>query len=359
MVQATESEELIVRDPAEGEKNEPPIEYLITVYPADFTLEVLYAKMKKGGIVFPEFQRNYVWNIRQASRLIESFIMGLPVPPIFLYTDETEKKIVIDGRQRLQSIRYFFDGVFGESDSNPKVFRLDGINEKSPLSKKRFVDLDSVIQERLQNAVLRTMVVTQHKPNDATSMYHIFERLNTGGTKLTDQEVRNAVYYGDFSKFLNKINKYSNWRAILGKTNPDQKQKDTQLILRYMSLYHGSANYKKPMRDFLSKFMETHRYPENSFLEQEKCRFEKTCDLIIKHLGSKRPLNSSGPLNAAVFDAIFVAFAKNCNSIPEDISGRIKSLVQNKEFIELVDSATTDPLTVNKRLRMANSTLFK
>ena len=347
-----------MQDPAEDEQNDPPVEYSITVYPADFTLEVLHNKINKNTIIFPEFQRNYVWNIKQASRLIESFIIGLPVPQIFLYTDENGKMRVIDGRQRLQSINYFFKGIFVDPRGIEKKFQLDGLNKHSPLFEKCFEDLSSRHQELLQNAVLRAMVVNQHKPDDTTSMYHIFERLNTGGTKLTDQEVRNAVYHGSFSKFLNSINYYHNWRIILGKENPDKKQRDKQLILRYMSLYHESKNYTKPMRDFLSTFMKKYRNPSKEFLRQERERFEATCDLIIKHLGTKRPLNPTRPLNAAVFDSIFVSFAKNLTTIPDDIKDRTKLLIMNNDFLDLVDSATTDPLTVSKRLQMANSRLF-
>ncbi len=357
MIQATQSDEL-VKDPAEDEDDEPPTEYSITVHPADFTLEVLHTKLKKKTIIFPKFQRNYVWTMKQASRLIESFIIGLPVPPIFLYADENENLRVIDGRQRLQSIFYFFDGTFREPSGTTKDFQLDGLNKKSPLFKQRFQDLSSTQQERLQNAVLRAIIVTQLKPDDTTSMYHIFERLNTGGTKLTDQEVRNAVLHGKFSDFLNQVNAYPNWRLIIGKTNPDHRQRDTQLILRYMSLYHNISNYKKPMRDFLTKFMKSHRNDGDDFFKQEEERFKLTCDLIVRHLGKNRPLNPTGTLNVAIFDSIFIAFAKNKNPIPRDVSARARSLINNLDFVELVDSATTDPPTVTKRLQLANSKLF-
>ena len=351
-------EDLKVQDPAENEPNNPPVEYSITVYPADFTLEVLHNKINRNTITYPKFQRNYVWSIKQASRLIESFLIGLPVPPIFLYTDENEKMHVIDGRQRLQSIIYFFKGTFVNCRGIEKKFQLDSLNKHSQFFEKCFEDLSSTHRERLQNAVLRAMVVKQHKPDDTTSMYHIFERLNTGGTRLTDQEVRNAVYHGSFSEFLDLINRYDNWRIILGKKNFDQKQKDKQLILRYMSLYHDEKNYTKPMRDFLSTFMKKYRNANNEFLKQEERQFKATCDLIVKHLGTKRPLNPTGPLNAAVFDSIFVSFAKNLNTVPTDIRSRIKSLIEDTEFLDLVGSATTDQPTVEKRLEMANSRLF-
>ena len=106
----------------------------IVTYPADYTLEVLIGKFNKT-ILVPGFQRKYVWTIKQASRLIESFLLGLPVPAIFLYVDPVKNTyLVVDGQQRLMSIAYFFDGYFGEPDGkgNRAIFRLQGLNDKSP-----------------------------------------------------------------------------------------------------------------------------------------------------------------------------------------------------------------------------------
>ena len=86
-----------------------PTAYEVITYPADFTLEGLVNKYRKGTMIVPGFQRNYVWNIKQASRLIESFLLGLPVPAIFLFTDATKnEQLVLDGQQRLKTLVYFF-----------------------------------------------------------------------------------------------------------------------------------------------------------------------------------------------------------------------------------------------------------
>lgn len=337
-----------------------PLEYDITIYPADYTLEVLYQKWNNDEIVIPKFQRGFVWTIVQASRLIESFMMGLPIPPIFFYIQADQKYLVIDGRQRLESVFYFFDGFFGEADASGKrrVFRLEGINEKSRWYRKKFEDFDEADQRKLKNAVLRAILVKQlHPTEDDTSVYHIFERLNTGGTTLKDQEVRNCVYSGTLNDLILELNEYPGWRKILGKPKTDTRQKDVQLILRYMSLFHDSSTYQKPMKDFLSKFMSKHRNPPDSFIEEEESRFKKTCDLLIKHLG-ERPFNPKGPLNASVFDSIFIAFAKHLDSCPQDIRERVKRLRDRIEFQKLTGEATTDPEVVISRLEMAENALF-
>lgn len=338
-----------------------PLEYDISVYPADYTLEVLHQKWKNNDIVIPEFQRGYVWTLGQASKLIESFMMGLPIPPVFFYVQPDQKYLVIDGRQRLQTIFYFFEGFFGEPDAQNKrrIFRLEGINEKSKWYKKKFIELDETDQRKLRNFVLRAILVRQlHPTKDDTSIYHIFERLNTGGTSLKDQEVRNCVYAGKFNNLLLELNRYPAWRKILGKVKPDSRQNDVQLILRCLSFLHDSVNYEKPMKDFLSGFMNKNRNPPDEFIENERIRFQKTCDLIVQHLG-ERPMNPRGALNPSFLDSVFVAFARNLDSCPQDIKERFARLKDDAQYKVLIGGATTDPDVVHLRLELAERILFE
>src|SRR4051812_2571353 len=100
-----------------ADRQSSPPRYEIATYPADFTLEGLHAKWNAGDLVIPPFQRKFVWSQAQASKLIESFLVGLPVPAIFLYTERSsEKSLVVDGQQRLRTVFYFFDGSFGEEE---------------------------------------------------------------------------------------------------------------------------------------------------------------------------------------------------------------------------------------------------
>ncbi len=193
-----------------------PSDYQIATYPADYTLEVLYKKWQSDEIEIPDFQRHFVWKQTQASKLIESFLVGLPVPPVFFYSERKSRKyIVIDGQQRLKSIFFYFNGYYGKENRDKRiVFRLKELNPNSQFHEKSFDDLLEEDQRALRQAVLRALIVQQLNPEDNTSIYHIFERLNTGGILLASQEIRDCVYHGGFSKFLDKINGLENWRRI-------------------------------------------------------------------------------------------------------------------------------------------------
>ncbi|MGD1858816.1 MAG: DUF262 domain-containing protein [Leptolyngbyaceae cyanobacterium] len=219
----------------EDEENEVLVSYDIATYPSDFTLSGIYDMWQEGDITVPEFQREFVWTIRQASLLIESFLCGLPVPSVFFYIDDENKNLVIDGQQRILSTVFYFDGFFGFENFQGKrqVFRLIGLDEKSPYYRKKFDELSSSDQRKLKNSVLRAINIRQLSPaNDSTSVYHIFERLNTGGTPLKPQEIRNCVFRGGLAQKLKELNKDSNWRKILGKKIFDRHQADIELILR-------------------------------------------------------------------------------------------------------------------------------
>ena len=121
-------------DSEEEDYASAPDDYQISTYPADLTLATLYEKWLSGEITVPEFQRAFVWKQVQSSRLIESFLVGLPVPPVYVYSEQLSRNyLVIDGQQRLKSIFYFFQGYFGEgSRSDERVFRLIGLNPCQP-----------------------------------------------------------------------------------------------------------------------------------------------------------------------------------------------------------------------------------
>ena len=220
--------ERIVSEEEDSESDDQATEYDIFVYPSDFTLQGLYDKWNTNSIRVPEFQRKYIWTKQKASRLVESFLLGLPVPNIFLYQERTTAhQLVIDGQQRLYSAFYYFKGVFPDGT----LFRLtNNINQR--WQNRSFEELEEADKFRLQDSILRATVVRQLHPNDDTSIFHIFERLNTANTPLTSQEIRNCVYHGSFNNLLIRLNEnISSWRRIIGKPSPDVRQRDIELML--------------------------------------------------------------------------------------------------------------------------------
>ena len=334
-----------------------PADYQITTYPADFTLEVLHQKWQTGEIIIPEFQRAFVWKAAQSSKLIESFLVGLPVPPVFVYTErQSQNYLVIDGQQRLKSIFYFLEGNLAEGSGRKRVFRLSGLNEDSRFLGKTFSDLMDADQKKIKNSVLRSFVVQQLAPDDDTSIYHIFERLNTGGTLLSNQEIRNCVHSGNFVDFLVRLNNNQEWRKILGKSMPDSRKRDIEILLRFFAL-RDISDYQRPMKEFLSRFMRKNRdIPENSLPQSEEI-FRKTCARVLESLGEK-PFHGRSGVNVAALDAVMVAFSENLEIIPHDIKVRYQSLRLDESFVIRTRQGTTDVAIVRERFNQAKMVLF-
>lgn len=329
-----------------------PEKYDIVQVPVDYTLEDLYGRWQSGEIVVPKFQREYAWKPVQASRLIESFLMGLPVPPVYMFVGADEKMQVVDGLQRLMSVFSFFRERFEDGSE----FRIVGINKDNPMYGRTMSEMGETSRQQLVHGILRCILIHQIGSDDSTAAYHVFERLNTGGTHLRDQEIRNCVYEGGLNDMLTELNKDGDWRAVLGRPEPDRRKRDVEIILRYLALLHEGSDYRKPMRDFLSRYMDRNREPSHEFVVDEGRAFKKTCR-ILSGCG-KRPLSPDGPVRAAVFDAVLVAFGKNRGSCPADACGRIRKLVNDAEFAGLTSKSTSDPAAVRRRLEMAENALF-
>ena len=338
------------------------VEYDIAAYPSDNTLEVLYKMWGDGkkDITIPDFQRGFVWTIKQASRLIESFLIGLPVPPVFFYIDKHNKNLVVDGQQRILSIMFFFEGYFGHGDVKGKrqIFKLTGLNKKSPFYDKKFTDLTETEQRKLNGSVLRAINIRQLSPKEEnTSIYHIFERLNTGGTPLTSQEIRNVVFRGAFLKKLKTLNDDPNWRIIIGKKTPDKHQKDVELILRIFGLAYHLAGYEKPMNEFLNQTAKKHQDSEARLITQFISKFSKTCKLIKETL-RERPFNVRGPLNTSVIDSVFCTILNNLDSIPKNLSARYEKLIVDPKFVDYTSLATTDAKVIKDRFAYVENKLI-
>ena len=342
----------------EQEEETVSVNYDIATYPSDFTLAGIAQMWKDEDIKIPDYQREYVWSIRQASLLIDSFLCGLPVPPVFFYIDESNKNLVIDGQQRILTIIFFFEGYFGKESTQGKrqVFRLTGLDSKSPHYNKRFVDLDERNQRKLKQAVLRAVNIRQLSPTgESTSAYHIFERLNTGGTPLKPQEIRNCVFRGDFNKALRSANKDVNWRKILGKTYIDKHQKDVELLLRVFALTTATSEYEKPMKEFLNQIMKRNDSGTSKEVTKFFENFPKVTQAVVEQMGNK-PFHLRGPLNVSALDSVMCVLIKNHRkSGAIDLKKIYAKLLRDDLFQEYTSVNTTDTKTVEDRIAVVQS----
>lgn len=343
----------------EEENDETPfVEFDIAVSPADPTLELLAKKMQDGDIIVPFYQRKYVWKIEQASRLIESFLIGLPVPQVFLYVNDEDQLEIIDGQQRITSVKYFFEGYFNEPDNQGKrqIFKLKGLAERSEYNGKTFKELSPRDQRRLKNTALRAIHIKQLKPslrND--SVFHIFERLNTGGTQLKPQEIRNAVYRGKITEELKLLNEDGNWRRILGLSKADKNQKDVEIILRLFSLFEVWTEYEKPMLRYLNRQMDENREFSSDRAKRFKKRFPEVVKLVAENL--ERPFRPRSVINSAMLEGVMVALLESKNVTAEQLKHRYSTLQEDASFEKVLRGATTDTLTVRERIKRAKDVL--
>lgn len=324
--------------------------YKINTYGADYTLELLTNKLKEKEIIIPNFQRKYVWTPKKASKLIESFLLGLPVPQIFLYREsDTQNLLVVDGQQRLSSSLYFFNEKFDDGTS----FKLKGV--KSQWEGKSYADLEESDQRKLRNYILRATIFEQLDPADNSSVFEIFERLNTGGTSLTSQEIRNCVIRGNISDLFSELNLDKSWRQLLSKELPDKRMKDVEMILRFFALIEKWEKYKNPMKDFMTDYMERNSNLSEVQRSELNSIFHTVMSKIHDEVGVNAFKLKSG-INVAAFDAISVAVAicilKQDLDL-NDIKPKIESLKKDPSFIDYVSKATTNEDSVKGRIKMA------
>jgi uncharacterized protein with ParB-like and HNH nuclease domain len=337
-------------EPSAEDEALPAPKYEIFSYPADTTLKGYKDQWnaKPTQLVVPEFQRDYVWDQVRASKLIESFLLGLPVPPVFLYRSQDKKAfLIIDGQQRIRSAVDFQNGMFKDA-----AFRLKGVAEK--WAGKSFRDLNEADQFQIENAVLRGMIIQQTDPKDNKSIYQIFERLNTGGVRLNPMEVRNCVSHGEFLTELREVNKLLSWRKLLGLETPDKRFKDVELILRVLALHDNVDGYEKPMKGFLNDYsskMSKEKFEEFKPLLEN---FKATCDAVLNQLGEK-PFHLRGKLNFSVLDSVLVAVMKS--PVPNDLKNKFAQLRADKDFESAYTYNTSDEGVLKPRIKKATEIL--
>jgi uncharacterized protein with ParB-like and HNH nuclease domain len=359
-------------------------EFEIISSPNDFNITTIYSFIKSGTLIIPEFQRNYVWDIKRASKLIESILMGLPIPQIFLYEQSRNQFLVIDGQQRLMSLYYFMErrfpipekrielrSIFAQKGKIPdevlhdnnyfKDFNLK-LTADTPGVKSKFNSLNYSTLDQYRSTfdlrTIRNIIIKQTKPeNDDSCIYEIFNRLNTGGVNLKPQEIRTSLYHSKFYSMLYQINADYRWREFLGDPNPDINMKDIEILLRAYSMLIDGKSYKPSMLRFLNKFSK-----DCKTLTQEQVDYLKTLFLSFlnccKNLEKNAFLGRAGKFNISTFEAVFRAICLNAYKLNNDVSTfisleKLNSLKTNADFIVATQSSIASAANVKKRLDLA------
>lgn len=329
----------------------------------DPEVDSLHGKWKRGKLILqPEFQRLFVWDTTKSSRLIESALLDIPLPIVYLSEDQENKEYVIDGQQRLTSFFSFIDGKFPDG----RDFKLNGLKVFSNLNKKLFSEIGDEFQDKIKYTIIRT--ITFKKESDPQLKFEIFERLNTGSIPLNEQELRNCIYRGKYNLLLKELSQEKDFMHLLGLKCEEKRMKDVELVLRFASFYHSTyLNYNPPIKKFLNDDME--KYKDISDKDEAELRkaFKNTVTIVRSLLDThafKRfyrgdDKNPNGrweekKFNASLYDILMYTFARvDKNNVYQNLDSLREALIDlmttDEEFIESIELSTSSIQAVTKR----------
>jgi len=313
----------------------------VEYYGADFPVDTLVRRMEEEEFIIPGFQRQYVWKEEEASRFIETLLLGLPSPSLFLAKDKFSKKyLVIDGQQRLKTLQYFFQ----ESFPNGKKFNLKGVVQH--LNNLTYSTLAASERRELDNAIIHCIIISENY--DPRGIFYLFERLNTTGTPLKPQEIRNAIYHGSFSELLQDLSKNEIWRELYGKN--DIRADEQEHILRFLALHFDLENYSGNMTNFLNQFMLKNKDLEIISENEIKNLFSNTIHFLKTCIGSK-VFHENKSFNI-LFDSVMLITSQELEEGLECSKFKIfyELLINDKHFWSFAKPSTTSRKNLITRL---------
>ena len=342
----------------------------------EYTPEMIIKRVQSGEIkLSPEYQRKHRWDDKTSSRLIESLILNIPIPLIYLsqdidLDDETDEGIarysIIDGQQRLTAIKNFFTNQFS-------LTKLETFKE---LNGYFFNELPDFLIRRLEDRGIKFLRIDSTL--DPELKYYIFEKLNRGSVNLERQELRNSMYRGKFNDLLKKLAKYEIFKKLLkiqDDKNPKvKKMEDIELVLRFFAFgfEKNYLNYKdKGLEVFLSEYMESVNKRVNhepNILQIMENDFYRVMDYIYDNFKEEafvkyNPTRITA-FNKAVFDALSIAIYISVDCQKSFISEKFKEdykklFSENKTFIKSMDGAVTNSNKVKDRINILKVLLMK
>ncbi|MCH9030984.1 MAG: DUF262 domain-containing protein [candidate division Zixibacteria bacterium] len=364
-------------------------EYDITSSPNDFNVTTIYDFMNSGVVSIPPFQRNFVWDKKKASKLIESILLGLPIPQIYLYEKSRNEFYVIDGQQRLLSIFYFIKQRFPKREARGILRRKFSLGEVIPdnvlesdefferfnlvlpvpdtnTPRSRFHGMNYPTLDEYKPVFdlrpIRIVMIKQNKPDNMDSIYEIFNRLNTGGINLRSQEIRMSLYKSKFYEMISAINNNSRWRQFLGMPFPDIHMRDFEIILRGFAMLEHGASYATSMGRFLNTYSANAQKYEDDQIE-----YLRTLFLSFMESCSELPPEAfhgdSKKFSIVVYEPIFAiacrqAYLSNSLEISALNPDKVSELKNDDQFKSMTLTRTSNPKNVLGRRERAESILL-
>lgn len=310
-------------------------------------------KLQRGDLIIdPEFQRNLVWKPKQKSQFIESVLLNIPLPPLYVNQNREGKYIIVDGLQRTSTLNEFV---------TTNGFALAELRVLASLNGQRFEQLNSSYQTKIEDKKFMVYVI---KPSVPLAMvYDIFHRINTGGTQLTRQEIRNCFYIGKATRLLKHLAAQPYFRSAIGDGISPRRMKDREAVLRYLAFRFSDfqSDYKGDMDEFLGEAMIRINKMDDDEIELLERDFERVMKLTYAFFGERNfrlPTHSTkGRINLALMESIAHFFATNSDEFlalhKAKIVQNYDSLLDEVEFRDAIQFATGDRNRVIRRFMYA------
>jgi hypothetical protein len=333
----------------------------LVTQPYDLAVSELVAQITNEELhLNPVYQRRYVWDDVKASKLIESLLINVPIPVIYLAEEDDGTRSTIDGQQRLRSIHRYLDNQFS----------LKGLDVLTELNGSRFHELSQTEQRLIRKRAIRCIVIGEESHPDIR--FDVFERLNTGSVALTSQEIRNSAYRGSFNEALHELADLDIFRRCLS-NRANTRMASEELVLRFFALDESLVEYRPSLKLFLSHYMRDNRGLDEDALAAKRHRFIGTTEKVYavfegnsfkRAVIEGKKISWLSQINSALYDVVMLNFARLLEP-PEELRqhrARIRSMTarltaRDKDFADAISLATGDRARLHRRVAMYSQAL--
>jgi len=323
------------------------------------TVFELLRKYDNGKLITdPDFQRNVIWDLQKQSQFIESVILNFPLPPFYLNQTKDGKLIIVDGLQRTTALHEFVNDKF----------HLIGLQALTNLNGHNFSELKKIsgdYETRIEDKKLYIYLIKPSVPGKV--VYDIFNRINTAGTKLERQEVRNCIFSGKSTKLLKELSEKEYFKKAIDNGVSPKRMKDREVILRYLAfkLFDYETDYQGDLSDFVEKAMKKINLMDDDEKELLKKDFERVMNLTFEFFGNKNfrlPSGENrGKINIAIFESVCYFFSAKTDDFLQthknSIQNNFTKLLETTEYVEAIRYSTSSKSKVITRFKLAQDIL--
>lgn len=324
----------------------------------DMTVRQIFEMFEEDAIfVPPEYQRQFIWKEDRGSQLIESIFLGIPVPSIFMATNSDATWEIVDGVQRMSTLVHFMasNPELLARIKRPSALKVSGLEKLTQLNGLSYAALPKTLQMMFQTRPIRVTVLNDK--SDLNVRFDLFERLNTGGVLLTNQEIRNCIFRGEFNDQIKKLAKSSDFLKVVRLKDSDyQNGTAEEYVLRYFSYLEERDTFDHSVKGFLNDYMRVNSGRKISSVNL--ALFKKTMIAIINAFPKGLTRGQSSTTSAVLFEAVAVGTAEALRQNAKFTPEKLALLASDLKLRRLTTGATNSRKMLTSRIEYVRDYLL-